>query len=208
MRSLQSMDNLQLAAVTLHRLLLPLLALFVGAAFGFAGLAGYLYESKRSLLVPYIVTVDRYGAVLAHDDLRAETAVPERALAAELCRFVETLRTAHPDADEFRRAVNFVYAHLRPDSPARQEIDSFYRLRQAAGDAGATVGIDSVLRLGGRVFEICFNETAGTRPRRAYRARLTYEIAVADHMNTDLLRLNPLGLYVTHYTVAERSAGV
>lgn len=184
-------DNLLLKQVRFH--LLPLCCALLGAAFGMLSLSAYLYESSKLSVVPYVITVDKSGAVIARDDLKGEIDIPERAIASSLGSFIEDLRTRTEDPQITAKNVRAVYARLKENSQAFLEVDKFYKEHPREEDIYTE--LTSILRISNKVFQIDWCEDSKNQKRKCLRAHLGYEIhkSASDLM---ALRLNPLGIKI------------
>ncbi|MCR5085565.1 MAG: hypothetical protein K6A65_08720 [Succinivibrionaceae bacterium] len=207
------MSNLGLERVDLMRRELrrqlggPLLGLG-GLAFGFACLAALIHQGTQSRLVPYLVTVDRQGVVLAHGELQPSAEIPPQAIAAAACDFIRDLRLVTQDQSLQHRAILRAYSHLREGSAASAAVDAHYRDSNpfSAAESGSTeVRVTNVLLASERTLQVDWQETvrAGqAEVRRAYRGLLTFARGEPDQDPGRLL-LNPLGIFFEELSVSE-----
>ena len=68
---------------------IPMVLGIGGLALGFFSLSYLMVIHKEPKVIPYIVTVDRQGSILASEELKATENIPETAVAAFMCDFIE-----------------------------------------------------------------------------------------------------------------------
>lgn len=188
----------------LLRSLLPLSCAFIGAAFGMVSLGLYAHASSRLTVVPYVITVDRTGAVIARDDLQGSRAIPEQALAADLAGFIEDLRLISQDRKLEELAVRRVYARLKENSQAFTSVERFYTVeRPKIRDEGCNAQVENILRVSDREFQIDWCELTENERQSCMRAQLGYELMPPGNDLTTL-RFNPLGIRISSLILSPR----
>ena len=190
---------------TVRERLLPLCFAFTGAAFGMISLCAYVYESSRLSVVPYVVTVDKTGAVIARDDLKGETSIPDRVVAADLGSFIMNLRLHTEDKDLYKKAFYSVFAHLKENTQALQEVIDFYKAKDDRKDAYIHAEIMNILRISDQVFLIDWCETGSENTKRCLRSQLTYELQKPT-TDPEALSLNPLSLKILRLDISPLNA--
>ena len=165
-----------------------------------SGLASALvWQSLQSRVVPYVVEVDRLGAVrtVAPVDARLRPSDPQ--IAWFLSSFISDVRSVSLDPVLMRqnwlRAYDFVTdrgalvlnAHARATNPFAE-----------IGDRTVSVQVTSVVRVSERSFQVKWTEHAFRRGNPADSGRWTAILTVTMRppRSADILRKNPLGLYV------------
>lgn len=190
--------------LALMRGLLPLCCAFIGAAFGMVSLGLYAHQSTKLTVVPYVITVDRTGAVIAREELHGERAIPEQALCADLAGFIEDLRLISEDRKLEERAVRRVYARLKENSQAFMSVERFYtKERPLLTAKSGFAQVENILRVSDKSFQIDWCESAADETPRCMRARLDYELMGAGHDLT-ALRFNPLGVRISSLVLSSR----
>lgn len=202
-----SLGGLNLARSALLRTLIPMAAAFACAAFGMVALCAYISAASSLQIVPYVVTVDRTGAVIARDDLRGAQEVPEQALAADLCAFIEKFRGVSSDPVLNERHMRSVYAHLQDNSQAFGEITRYFREeRPHRPDSNPiSVSIENIIRMTPGTFQIDWNERSADEKTVRLRANVTCKTVALQHSELETLQLNPLGVIVTALTISDIS---
>ena len=165
-----------------------------------AGLSGgLLWQSLQSRIVPYVVEVDRLGEARAVAPAGAEYRPTDPQIAWHLARFVTNVRAISLDPVLMRqnwllaydfvteRGARFLGEHARAADPFGQ-----------VGERTVSVQVTSVVRASDRSFQVKWTETSFERGSLAGSERWTaiLSIAIRPPASADILRRNPLGLYV------------
>ena len=186
------------------RTLIPMAFGFTGCAFGFISRCAYINLASKTRIVPYVITVDRTGAVISRDDLKPEKTIPEAALASDLASFISDLRTVTEDSNLRARAVRRVYSRLRDGTQAMDAVEKYYlSMRSEEPGAQTDVCIENIIRVSDDSFQIDWSEKADGN-ETLMRSHLTYAVAPSDGSSLDALRLNPLGVRVTAISQSQR----
>lgn len=173
-------------------------------AFGCLGLAsalsgGLIWKSLQSRVVPYIVEVDRLGEPRAVAPAQAGYRPTDPQIAWFLSRFISDIRSVSLDpvlmrqdwlsAYDFatRRGAVFLGDYARTADPFGQ-----------IGERTVSVQVTSIVRASDRSFQVKWIETAYAQGAEAGTAHWTaiLSVVLARPSNADMLRRNPLGLYV------------
>lgn len=198
-------DNLLLHKVRLT--LMPLSIAMIGACFGLISLAAYIYQSSKMQIVPYVITVDKQGAVIARDDVHGSNDIPEIALASDLSNFIEMLRLKSSDKQLMMHAIHTVYARLKPNSPALEVVDKFYN-NHSYRQKNVNAEVTGIMRMSDSCFQIDWHETSNSSEldgqRQYLSARISYEL-VSTGQDFQSLKLNPLGIRITELVISPRS---
>lgn len=173
-------------------------------AFGTLGLAcalaaGIIWQSLQSRVVPYVVQVDRLGAAQAVAPVSADYRPTDPQIAYFLSHFIADVRSLSIDPVVVRanwlEAYGFATDHgavfLNDYAHAN---DPFAHL----GDRTLSVQVTSVLRVSDSSFQVKWQEQAyehdGLTKTEHWTAILS--IVTKAPPNAEVLRKNPLGLYV------------
>ncbi len=166
--------------------------------------AGLVWLSARSHVVPFVVAMDSLGRPLAAGPAEQTTAADDRIKRATLYTWLENLRLVTGDGVAQRKAIDRVYAYVASGSQAQAFISDFYRSdppQKRAQTETVNVEVQSVLPTSDRTFEIEWAETArdlyGTVTQRA-RWKAAFTIAINPPTDEATARINPLGIYVTN----------
>jgi len=164
---------------------------------------GIVVLSARSKIVPFVVAIDSLGRTVAAGPAEVTTTTDEKLKKAVLFTWIEDLRLVTTDPFAQRKAIDHVYAHLAMGSEAQAFVTAFYRgdPPQKRGQT-QTVSIDvkSILPNSNRTYEIEWIETThdlngGILATDHWKGSVT--IALNPPSEERLMRVNPLGIYVT-----------
>lgn len=165
-----------------------------------AGLAGSsVWQSTQSRVTPYIVEVDRFGAVQAVAPAIQNYQPTDVEIGWYLARFVEHVRGISIDPVLVRR--NWLEAYDFATDKAAVFLNDYARSSDPFAKIGArsvSVQITSVVRASDTSFQVTWVETAYERGSLAGTERWTalLTLVIDPPRTADKLRKNPLGIYV------------
>jgi type IV secretion system protein TrbF len=161
--------------------------------------SGLLWQSMQSRVLPYVVEVDRLGEARAVSPAIAGYRPTDPQIAWHLSHFIGDVRSVSLDPvlmrDNWLSAYDFV-----TDRGARF-LGEYARSANPFGKVGTTtvsVQVTSVVRASDRSFQVKWTETAYERGSLAGTSRWTaiLSVVVKPPASAEVLRKNPLGLYV------------
>ncbi|WP_342629748.1 conjugal transfer protein TrbF [Nguyenibacter vanlangensis] len=154
---------------------------------------------SRSSVTPFVVEVDRLGAVQAVAPAVSELQSSDRQIASVLGRFISEVRSLSIDPVVVRQSWLAAYAQIT--SHAKPALDAFAQSSDPFGSIGkraVTVEVTSVVRASDRSFRLEWIEhpfqDGAPLPAQRWSAILTIIIQTPHTEAT--LRANPLGIYV------------
>jgi type IV secretory pathway TrbF-like protein len=163
--------------------------------------AGLIHLASQSRVSPFVVEVDRLGHAVAFGPAEQLRKTDERLIRYQLNLFVRDVRSVFSDAEVQKTVINRAYGHAKDG--ALGFLNDYFKksnpfLREAEGTV--TVQVQSVLRLSASSWQVQWRETQlapGGRvvSETAWQAVLGVELTPPE--TTDVLLVNPLGLYVT-----------
>lgn len=171
-----------------------------GCLFLTAGTSAALaWQSLQSRVTPYVVEVDRLGEARAVQAADVEYRPTDPQVAWHLARFITNIRSVSLDpvlmrrawleAYDFatRRGAQFLGEYARAASPFAQ-----------VGERTVSVQVTSVVRASDRSFQVKWTETVFERGVQAGTSRWTAILTIVTKApaSADVLRRNPLGIYV------------
>ena len=166
-----------------------------------AGLAtGLAWQSARSRVTPYVVEVDRLGEVQAVAPATTPYQPSDAQIAWYLGRFITDIRSLSIDPVLVRR--NWLEAYEFATDHAALFLNDFARTNdpfKAIGDRSVSVEVTSVVRASDTSFQVKWTEQIYRQGSLAATERWTAILTTALEIprTADVLRKNPLGLYVT-----------
>lgn len=167
-------------------------------SFGLGG--GLIWSTTQSRVVPYVVEVDGLGAVRAVAPVTTTFNPTDAQLAWHLGRFITLVRSLPTDPVLVRgqwldaydiatgEAATFLNEHARLNDPFAN-----------IGRRSITVALNSVVRASKSSFQVKWTEQAFENGQLVRTSRWTAIVGIKVQTPTreDVLRKNPLGLYVT-----------
>ena len=174
------------------------------AAFGALTIAGGMasalaWQSVQSRVTPYVVEVDKLGEARAVSEADENFSPTDPQVAWHLAKFVENVRTVSLDPVLMRR--NWLAAYDFATQRGAVFLNEYARSADpfaGLGDKAVSVEVTSVVRASDRSFQVKWVETSYSRGVVTGRAHWTgiLTIALKPPANADVLRKNPLGVYV------------
>jgi type IV secretion system protein TrbF len=169
---------------------------------GLVTLGTLLLFGVRKEIVPYVVQVDKTGAVTAIEPAERLTIPDNAIIAAQLTRWIRAVRTVYGDAAAQRALIGEAYAMLDRNSDAYAELNEHMRQSNPflrAADENVSVDVQSVLPMEGPKWRIEWREETRGRDA-ALKSNLRYQAVVAigfaQPRDEPTIRANPIGLYV------------
>jgi type IV secretion system protein TrbF len=165
-----------------------------------AGLSGgLLWQSMQSRVIPYVVEVDRLGEARSVAPATIEFRPTDPQIAWHLGRFIANVRGVSLDPVLMRE--NWLSAYDFVTERGSQFLGEYARAADPFGQVGTrtvSVQVTSVVRASDRSFQVKWTETAYERGSLAGTTRWTaiLSVVVRPPSSAEILRQNPLGLYV------------
>lgn len=172
---------------------------------------GLVYQAQSVKFVPYVVQVDKLGAMLPVAPADRAAKADARIVRAQLANLISNLRSVYLDAAAEQNAVKAGYALLDQQSAAYKVVnenmaanDPFKRAQRES----VTVEVQSVLPLGGETWRVEWIETVRSRDgtvtsSRPWQAAITTKITPPTSEAGVLT--NPLGIFVTGLSWSPRT---
>ncbi|MBV8977361.1 MAG: conjugal transfer protein TrbF [Alphaproteobacteria bacterium] len=173
-------------------------------SFGTLGLAlllggGMLWQASQSRVTPYVVQVDKFGAVQAVGPAIQNYSPTDAEIAWYLSRFVTDVRSLSLDPVVVRRSWLEAYDYATDHGALflnqyAQANDPF----KAVGERTVSVQITSVVRVSDNSFQVKWTEQTFEHDALARTEHWTAILSVVTKQPTtaEILNKNPLGLYV------------
>jgi type IV secretion system protein VirB5 len=160
---------------------------------------GLVWQSMQSRVVPYVVEVDRLGQPQALTPAAADYQPTDPQIAWFLARFIVDVRGRSLDPVLMR--TNWLQAYDFASKRGALFLNEHARSAQPFADVGdktVSVQVTSVVRASDRSFQVKWTENAYERgnPDGVSRWTAILAVTVKPPGNAEVLRKNPLGLYV------------
>ncbi|HKQ10253.1 MAG TPA: conjugal transfer protein TrbF [Rhizomicrobium sp.] len=169
----------------------------LGLAFVLSG--ALAWQSAQSRIVPYVVQVDKFGAVQAIGPAVQNYVPTDAEIAWYLGRFITDVRSLSLDPVVVRR--NWLEAYDYATDRGATFLNEFARANdpfKAIGERTVSVQVSSVVRMSDKSFQVKWNEQTFEQGALAKTERWTAILSVVTKTPTtaEVLKKNPLGLYV------------
>jgi type IV secretion system protein VirB5 len=171
--------------------------------------AGVVYIGAQSKFIPYVVAVDQHGSAVAAGIADRASAVDPRVVRALIGRFVTDLRGVISDQQAEKAAIDRVYSMLPSGAASTTVVSDQFKTNSPftrAATETISVDVESILPISDKSWQVDFRETARSPngmllSKKRYRATLTTELSPVT--NEQLIRLNPIGLFVTEISITQ-----
>jgi len=179
-------------------------AALMGLTLALVAASGLIALSLRAKVVPYVVAIDNLGRVLAAGPADQASRADDRLKRAALFQWVSDLRTVTTDGIAQRRAIDRVYSMIANGSPAQVEIGEFYRSdppSERAQTKSIEVDVKAVFAASDRTYQVEWVEITRSLSGQVEsedRWKGSFTIALSPPTDERLMRINPLGIYVTN----------
>ena len=166
-------------------------------SFGLAG--GLLWQSVQSRVVPYVVEVDKLGGVRAVGPAIKPYNPSDAQIAYFLAHFITDIRSLSIDPVVVRK--NWLNAYAMATDHAAVFLNDFARKNdpfKAIGTRTVSVEVSSVVRVSDSSFQVKWTESNYDHDALQKTEHWTAILSIVTKQpeNADVLRQNPLGLYV------------
>jgi type IV secretion system protein VirB5 len=160
---------------------------------------GLLWQSMQSRVVPYIVEVDRLGEPRAVSEAERNYQPTDPQIAWHLARFIADVRSVSLDPVLMRQ--NWLSAYDFVTNRGAHFLNDYARQTGPFANVGertSSVQVTSVVRASDRSFQLKWVETSFDRGSLIGTAHWTAILTILSKPPTssDILRKNPLGIYV------------
>lgn len=161
--------------------------------------AALIWQSTRSMVVPYVVEVDRLGAAQAVSPAVADYRPTDPQIAFHLARFVENVRQIPADPVVLRQ--NWLKAYDFATDRGAIALNDYARVNDpfaAVGETQIAVEVSSVIRASDDSFRVAWIERRYTNGQLARTERWTaiLTVTIQPPRDAERLRKNPLGVFV------------
>ncbi len=170
-----------------------------GLALSTALSGGLLWQSMQSRIIPYVVAIDRLGEAQAVAPADKDYQPTDPQIAWFLGRFISNIRSISLDPVLMRE--NWLSAYDFVTQRGARFLNDYARQAKPFEDVGTrtvSVQVTSIVRASDRSFQVKWTESDYDRGSLAGTTHWTAILSVVTRppANADMLRKNPLGLYV------------
>lgn len=179
-------------------------AAFVALMIALLETGGLIALAMKTKVVPYVVAIDNLGRMVASGPADQTTAADDKLKRAALFHWVSDLRMVTIDGVAQRKAIDRVYTMIASGSPAQVEVGDFYRLappHERAQTRMVDIEVKAAFATSEKTYQVEWSETVrglSGQVENEERWKGSFTIAVNPPADERLIRLNPLGIYVTN----------
>lgn len=178
-------------------------------ALGLVATAALVWRTGQSLVTPYVVEVDRAGAVRAVGEAATPYRPTDAQVAYHLARFVSDVRSLVLDPIVVRQ--NWLEAYQYTTDQGAARLNDFARSNDPfthVGEVSKAVEVSSVVRASDASFQVRWIERTYTHGSLSSTERWTaiLSIVVEPPRTEERLRQNPLGIYVNNLSWSKELA--
>lgn len=180
------------------------LAAFLSMAVALVATGGMAVLSMQSRITPYIVAVDGLGRVVASGPAEQGSVADDKMKRAALSQWVNDLRAVTTDGVAQRKAIDRVYSLIGSGTPAQVHISDYYRANEPAKRAQTQtveVEVKAIFPTSEHTYLVEWVETSRALAGNVVseqRWKGAFTIGVNPPTEEKLMRVNPLGVYVTN----------
>ena len=180
------------------------IAAVLALAVALVAMCGLIALSTKAKVIPYVVAIDNLGRVLAAGPADQASRADDRLKRSALFQWMSDLRTVTTDGVAQRKAIDRVYSMIANGSPAQVEIGDFYRNDppfDRAQKRTVEVDVKAVFPVSDRTYQLEWTEivrglSGQIESQDNWKGSVT--IAISPPNDERLIRVNPLGIYVTN----------
>ena len=160
---------------------------------------GLIWQSTQSRVTPYVVQVDKFGAVQAVGPAVQNYTPTDAEIAWYLARFVTVVRSLSIDPVVVRR--NWLEAYDYATDHGAVFLNQYAQINdpfKAVGERTVSVQVTSVVRVSDNSFQVKWTEQIFEHDTLAKTERWTAILSIVTKQpaSAETLKKNPLGLYV------------
>jgi len=179
------------------------LVAFLASSVTLFSVLGLIYIGAQNKFVPYIVTVDKLGAVSPIKPAQRVAVTDERIIKAMLAQFIINFRGVITDSIAQKQAVNDTYAFLSVGDPATNSISDFFKKGNSpferAKKETVAIEISSILPVSQKTWQIEWQEIIRDKrglQKETLRMKAIVTIAIHPSDTEETIIKNPMGIYI------------
>jgi type IV secretion system protein VirB5 len=185
------------------------IAAVLALAVALVATCGLIALSAKAKVIPYVVAIDNLGRVLAAGPADQASRADDRLKRAALFQWVSDLRAVTTDGVAQRKEIDRVYSMIANGSPAQVEVGEYYRNDppfDRAHKKSVDVEVKAVFPVSDHTYQVEWTEivrglSGQIESQDNWKGSVT--IAISPPNDERLIRINPLGIYVTNVSWAK-----
>jgi type IV secretion system protein VirB5 len=174
-----------------------------------ASVAGLIYIGSQNKLVPYIVEVDRVGAVKAINYAQQSNIDNKSIIKYSLAEFIQNFKTIYRDAKIQKDMIFKIYRYLSPTYPAYNIVNNYYKENspfERLTKETVRVKINSIVQINEHTYQVDWEEIVsdprGVKLRTdSFKASIT--TLITPPTTQEQIIKNPIGLYIKEFNFSK-----
>lgn len=174
-----------------------------------ASVAGLTYIGSKNKLVPYVVEVDKVGAVRAVNYAQQSRMDNKRVIKYSLAEFIQNFKTIYGDAKIQKDMIFKIYRYLSPSYPAYNMVNSYYQEHspfERLTTEIVRVKVNSIVPITENTYQIDWEEIVSD-PRgiklRTDNFKASITILIVPPTTQAEIMKNPIGLYIKEFNFSK-----
>lgn len=181
---------------------------FIGLGFGLLGLIGMFYGLSLPKNIPLLVKIAPWGEADYVGDISTKnvSAIPDESLKYYIENFVSKTRSVSSDIEVIYANINDAYNFVSSNASniLTEEIKN-NKIVERVGSIRTKVTVETTIRLTNESWQVDWVEedshiNGAVITKRRYRG--IYNVKIAP-VSTDIIRFNPLGIFIDSYELQE-----
>lgn len=174
-----------------------------------ASVVGITYIGAQNKLVPYVVEIDKIGAVQAVNYAQQSNINNEKVIKYSLAEFIQNFRTIYGDAKIQKEMIFKIYRYLSPSNSAYNIVNSYYQEHspfERLITERVRVKIDSIVKINRDTYQVDWEEIVsdprGIKLRTDnFKASITI-LTIPPTTQKEIMK-NPIGLYIKEFNFSK-----
>lgn len=170
-----------------------------------ASILGLTYIGSKNKLVPYVVEVDKLGAIQAINYAKQKHIDNQRVIKYSLADFIQNFKTIYGDAKIQKEMIFKIYRYLSPSYPAYNVVNSYYQEHspfERLTKEHVRVQINSIVKINQETYQVDWEEIVsdprGIKIRTDnFKASITI-LTVPPTTQSEIIK-NPIGLFIKEF---------
>lgn len=174
-----------------------------------ASVAGLTYIGAKNKLVPYVVEVDKVGAVRAVNYAQQSNMDNKRVIKYSLAEFIQNFKTIYGDAKIQKDMIFKIYRYLSPSYPAYNMVNSYYQEHspfERLSKETVRVKVNSIVPINKNTYQVDWEEIVSD-PRglklRTDNFKASITILIVPPTTQAEIMKNPIGLYIKEFNFSK-----
>lgn len=160
--------------------------------------------ARNTKVIPYVIQVDRHGYAIPIQALNAND-VDNKVIMSQIGQFIMNSRVRVPDWETQSYFIKQAYRSVSNGSDAYNKLNKYFtKVSQADAKITTEIQVQSIIPISSHTYNAEWTERSSEQNRNfARRYKGIFEVKVSPPTEVTNLIANPLGVYVTNFTIQE-----